>query len=103
VSTTATVTADLTPIELDHLVLWGSANRLEVAVEAIRSDLADDVAYIGLGFGLTSWTIRRCDGQLWLSMVGDRVGRRCTGWTVAVNSVEEATSRIAGMLATGWR
>ena len=92
-----------TAAELNYLALWVSANRLEVAVEAAGSDLADEVAYIGLGFSMTSWTIQRPMWQLWLSQVGDRMGRRCKGWTVAVNSVEEATARIAGMLATGWR
>ena len=92
-----------TAAELSYLALWSRANRLEVAVEAAGSDLADEVAYIGLGFSMTSWTIQRLMGQLWLSQVGDRMGRRCKGWTVAVNSVEEATARIAGILATGWR
>ncbi len=103
--TTATTVAatDFNATELNYLALWGHANRLEVAVEAIGSDLADEVAYIGLGFGMTSWTIQRYVGQLSLSLVGDRTGRRCIGWTVAVNSVEEATARISGMLATGWR
>lgn len=95
--------ADFTAIELSHLALWGRANRLEVAVEAMGSDLAGEAAYIGLGFGMTSWVIERHIGQLWLSMVGDQAGRRCKGWTVAVKSVEQATARIAGMLATGWR
>lgn len=94
---------DFTATELNHLASWGRANRLEVIVEALGSDLADEVAYIGLGFGMTSWVVQRSIGQLWLSLVGDRAGRRCTGWTVAVNSVEEATARIAGILATGWR
>ena len=92
-----------TASEVSHLALWIRANRLEIAVEAAGSDLADEVAYIGLGFSMTSWTIQRLMGQLWLSQVGDRMGRRCKGWTVAVNSVEEATARIAGILATGWR
>jgi len=103
-TTTTTVAAtDFNATELNYLALWGHANRLEVAVEAIGSDLADEVAYIGLGFGMTSWIIQRYVGQLSLSLVGDRTGRRCTGWTVAVTSVEEATARISGMLATGWR
>jgi hypothetical protein len=100
---TTAVATDFSTAESNYLALWGRANRLEVAVEAIGSDLADEVAYIGLGFGMTSWIIQRYVGQLSLSMVGDRAGRRCTGWTVAVNSVEEATARISGMLATGWR
>lgn len=103
--TTATANAatGFTATELNHLVSWGRANRLEVTVEAIGSDLAGEAAYIGLGFGMTSWVIQSYIGQLWLSLVGDQAGRRCTGWTMAVNSVEEATARIAGMLATGWR
>ena len=92
-----------TAAELNYLALWVRANRLEVAVEAAGSDLTDEVAYIGLGFNMTSWTIQRSMGQLWLSQVGDRMGRRCKGWIMAVGSVEEATARIAGMLATGWR
>ncbi len=92
-----------TTVELNHLALWVRANRLEVAVEALSSDLADEVAYIGLGSSMTSWTIQRSMGQLWLSQVGDQLGRHCKGWTVAVNSIEEATARIAGVLATGWR
>ena len=100
---TTTAAVVFTVAELDHLASWGRANRLEVAVEAAGSDLADEVAYIGLGFGMTSWTIHRCNGHLTLSMVGDRAGRSCTGWTAAVCSVEQATARIAGVLATGWR
>ena len=102
-TTTTVAETYFTAIELSHLALWVRANRLEVAVETLSSDLADEVAYIGLGFSMTSWTIQRSMGQLWLSQVGDRMGRRCKGWTMAVDSVEEATARIAGMLATGWR
>ena len=82
--------AKFIPGEVDLLTSWGRASRLEVA-------------YIGQGFGTVSWTIHRSYGQLWLSLVGDWAGRRCTGWTVAVGSVEQAPARIAGMLATGWR
>ena len=102
-SAAAATTADFTPAEIDHLTSWGRASRLEVAVEALGSDLADEVAYIGQGSGVVSWTIHRSHGQLWLSLVGDWAGRRRAGWTVAVGSVEQATARIAGMLATGWR
>ncbi len=102
-TTIAATATYFTATELNYLALWVRANRLEVAVEAAGSDLADEVAYIGLGFNMTSWTLQRSMGQLWLSQVGDRMGRRCKGWTVAVNSVEEATARISGMLATGWR
>ncbi len=99
----ATPAAEFTSVEVDHLTSWGRASRLEVAVEALGSDCADEVAYIGQGFGAVSWTIHRSYGQLWLSLVGDWAGRHRTGWTVAVGSVEQATTRIAGMLATGWR
>ncbi len=100
---TITAAADFTPVELDQLTSWGRASRLEVAVKALRSDCADEVAYIGQGFGIVSWTIHRSNGQLWLSLVGNWAGQRRTGWTVAMGSVEQATARIAGMLATGWR
>ena len=95
--------AEFTSVEVDLLMSWGRASRLEVAVEALGSDYAGEVTYIGQGFGAVSWIIHRTHGQLWLSLVGDWAGRRCTGWTVAVGSVEQATARIAGMLATGWR
>ena len=103
IPTIAAAATDFTATELDYLALWVRANRLEVAVETTGSDLADEVAYIGLGFGMTSWIIQCYVGQLSLSLVGDRTGRRCIGWTMAVSSVEEATARISGMLATGWR
>ena len=90
-------------MEIDLLTSWGRASRLEVAVETLGSDCADEVAYIGQGFGAVSWTIHRSNGHLWLSLVGDRMGRRRTGWTVVVSSVEQAMARIAGMLATCWR
>jgi len=99
---TTSAAADFTLLELDQLTSWSHANRLEVAVEALGSDCADEVAYIGQGFGIVSWTIHRSYGQLWLSLVGSWAGQRRTGWTVAVGSVEQATTRIAGMLATGW-
>ncbi len=93
--------AEFTPVEVELLTSWGRASRLEVAVEALGSDCADEVAYIGQDFGTVSWTIHRSYGQLWLSLVGDWAGRHCAGWTVAVSSVEQAAARIAGMLATG--
>jgi len=98
-----TAAADFTPVEIDHLMSWGRATRVEVAVEALGSDCADGVAYIGQGFGIVSWTIHRSHGQLWLSLIGNWAGQRRTGWTVAVGSIGQATTRIAGMLATGWR
>ncbi len=102
--TSATVAAaDFTINELDHLASWCRANRLEVAVEVAGSDLDEEVAYIGQGFGIASWTIHRSNGHLCLSLIGDWAGRRRTGWTMVVSSVEMATARIAGMLATGWR
>ena len=94
---------EFTPVEVDLLTSWGRASRLEVAVEALGSDCADEVAYIGQGFGTVSWTIHRSNGHLWLSLVGNWAGQRRTGWMIAVSSVEQATIRIAGMLATGWR
>jgi len=99
----AVAAADFTPTELGYLASWGRANRLEVAIEAAGSDLDEEVAYIGQGFGIASWTIHRSNGHLCLSLIGDWAGRRRTGWTMAVSSVEMATARIAGMLATGWR
>ena len=102
-ASTATPAAEFTPVEVDLLTSWGRASRLEVAVEALGSDCADEVAYIGQGFGAVSWTIHRSKGHLWLSLVGDWAGPRRSGWTVVVSSVEQATTRIAGMLATGWR
>jgi len=102
--TRATVAAaDFTINELDHLASWGRANRLEVTVEVAGSDLDEEVAYIGQSFGIASWTIHRSNGHLCLSLIGGWAGRHRTGWTMAVSSVEMATARIAGMLATGWR
>ena len=98
-----TVAAEFTPLEVDLMTSWGHASRLEVAVEALGSDCADEVAYIGQGFGAVSWTIHRSNGHLWLSLVGNWAGQRRTGWTIVVSSVEQATTRIAGMLATDWR
>ena len=98
----ATPAAEFTLVEVDLLTSWGRASRLEVAVEALGTDCADEVAYIGQGFGAVSWTVHRSYGQLWLSLVGDWAGRHRTGWTVAVSSVEQAMTRIAGMLTTGW-
>ena len=77
--------------------------RLEVTIEPVGSDPTDETADIGSGLGMTSLTIHRCNGHLWLSKVGDWAGRRCKGWTMMVSSVEEATARIACMLATSWR
>ena len=95
--------AEFTPVEVERMTSWGRASRLEVAVEAFGSDCADEIAYIGQGFGVVSWTIHRSYGQLWLSLVGNWAGRHRAGWTIAVSSVEQAMTRIAGMLATGWR
>ena len=102
-ATSIVTAATFTAPELAHLALWGRANRLEVTIEAVGGDPTDETAYIGSGFGMTSLTIHRCNGHLWLSKVGDWAGRRCKGWTMMVSSVEEATARIACMLATGWR
>ncbi len=97
-----TPAAEFTPVEVERMTSWGRASRLEVAVEALGSDCADEVAYIGQGFGAVSWIIHRSYGQLWLSQVGNWAGCCRTSWTVAVISVEQATARIVGVLATGW-
>lgn len=102
-ATSITAALTFTAPEFNHVASWGRANGLEVSIEAIGSDLADEVAYIGQGFGMTSWTIHRCNGHLWLSMVGDWAGQRCKSWTRMVSSIEEATARITGMLTTGRR
>ena len=102
-ATSVVATTTFTAPELAHLASWGRANRLEIVVEAFGSDLADEIAYIGPGFGMTSLTIHRCNGHLWLSKVGDWAGRRSKGWTMRVSSIEEATAKVAYMLATGWR
>lgn len=81
-TTPNTITAaanEFTAMEFDYLASWTRANRLEATFEIVGSDLTDQVVYIGLGFGMTSWVIQRCIGRLWLSLVGDRAGRRCTG------------------------
>ena len=98
----ATPAAEFTPVEVDLLTSRRHASRLEVAVEALGSDCTDEVAYIGQDHGTVSWIIHRSYGQLWLSQVGNWAGCRRTGWAVAVSSVEQATARIVGMLATGW-
>ena len=59
---TAIAAADFTSVEVSLLASWGHANRLEVTVEALGSDCADEVAYIGRGSGAVSWLFRTLRG-----------------------------------------
>ena len=91
VSVTST---DLTASEMDDLTVWGQAHRLEVVIEAAGDDIAVDVAHVGYGYGLASWTIHRGNGHVWLARIGDQSGQPCEGWLGAVGSMSAAMDRI---------
>ncbi len=94
--------AEITPAEVAYLTQWGQANRLAVTVESAGAALADEVALVDAGSASAIWTMHRAVGHLWLSLREDRAVPDCRGWTVAVGSVEEATSRIADASARVW-
>ncbi len=94
--------AEITPAEIAYLTQWGQANKLAVTVASAGLALADEVALIDAVSARATWTMHRAVGHLWLSLREDRPGPDCRGWTVAVSSVEEATSRIADASARVW-
>ncbi len=94
--------AEITPAEVAYLTQWGQANKLAVTVESAGTALADEVALVDADAAHTTWTMHRAVGYLWLSLREDRAVPKCCGWTVAVASVEEATSRIADASARVW-
>ena len=91
--------AEFTPDEVAYLTQWGQANKLAVTVASAGAALADEVALVDAVSANATWTMHRAVGHLWLSRRESRVVPDCRGWTVAVASVEEATSRIAGASA----
>ncbi len=101
-ATSAANPAEITPAEVAYLTHWGQANRLAVTVESAGAALADEVALADAVSARATWTMHRAVGRLWLSLREDRPGPDCRGWTVAVASVEEATSRIADASARVW-
>lgn len=87
--------AEITPAEIAYLIQWARANKLAVTVASAGAALADEVALVDAVSAHATWTMHRAVGHLWLSLREDQVVPDCRGWTVAVASVEEATSRIA--------
>ncbi len=94
--------AEFTPDEVAYLTQWAQANKLAVTVASAGASLADEVALFDAVAAHATWTMHRAVGHLWLSLREDRVVPDCRGWTVAVASVEEATSRIADASARVW-
>lgn len=94
--------AEITPAEVAYLTQWGRANRLAVTIESAGAALADEVALVDASSASAIWTMHRAVGHLWLSFREDQAVPDCRGWTVAVGSVEEATSRIADASARVW-
>lgn len=94
--------AEITPDEVAYLTHWAQANKLAVTVASAGAALADEVALVDAISAQATWTMHRAVGHLWLSLREDRVVPDCRGWTVAVASVEEATSRIADASARVW-
>ena len=94
--------AEFTPDEVAYLTLWGQANNLAVTVASAVAALADEVALVYVISANATWTMHRAVGHLWLSRRESRVVPGCRSWTVAVASVEEATSRIADASTHVW-
>lgn len=94
--------AEFTPDEVAYLTQWGQANKLAVTVASAGAALADEVALVDAVSANATWTMHRAVGHLWLSFREDRVVPDCRGWTVAVASVEEATSWIADPSTRVW-
>jgi hypothetical protein len=94
--------AEITPAEIAYLTHWGQANKLAVTVESAGTALADEVALVDAVSARATWTMHRAVGHLWLSLREDPAVPDCRGWTVAVGSVEEATSRIADASTRVW-
>ena len=56
--------------------------------------IIDDVAYVGFSPALASWTVERVSEKFLTTRIADGMGRRCSGWQMAVRSVEDVMSRI---------
>lgn len=91
---TTTSRTDFMADEMAFLVAWGDENGLEVSIKPAGADQAEEMAFLGFGDGIASWNIYRADGFVWLCHVEGRAGEGCEGSRVAVESVEEALTRI---------
>ncbi len=63
-------------------------------VHGLAVGIIDDVAYVGFSHVLASWTIERVSEKFLTTRIADGMGRRCSGWQIAVRSVEDAMTRI---------
>jgi len=86
--------AGLTADEMDDLTIWGHAHGLEVVIDSAGEGFPVEVAYVGYGYGLASWTLHRGEGHLWLARIANRSGQPCENWLGTVSSVEEAIAKI---------
>jgi len=93
-SISAPKTAHLRCDELAALVAWGDRHHLEVTLKPSSANSAGKMAFIGYGEGIAAWSIYWIKGLLWLAFLPDPSGEGSEGWTVAVETVDEAMKRI---------
>jgi len=86
--------AHLRLAELATLRVWGDLYGLEVEIKPAGAGLSGEMAFIGFGDGVASWSVYWLDGVVWLAFLPDPAGEGFDGWKVAVGSVEEAMARI---------
>lgn len=86
--------AHLRLAELATLRVWGDLYGLEVEIKPAGDGLSGEMAFIGFGDAIASWTIYWLDGVLWLAFLPDPSDEALEGWKVAVGSVEDAMARI---------
>jgi len=86
--------ADFTAAELVRIVAWGDEHGLEVIIRLSGAAYPEDVAFVGYGEGIASWTVYRAQRHLWLRRIEGVAGHGCKGLTLAVVSVEEALAEI---------
>lgn len=86
--------ADLTAAELVRIVAWGDEHGLEVTIRLSGAAYPEDVAFVGYGEAIPSWTVYRAEGHLWLRHMEGVAGPGCEALPLAVMSVEEALAEI---------
>ena len=87
-------TAAFTLAELAHLAGWGRERGMEVWIDNEGADFADEVAYIGYGYGLSPWTVHRQDGELSLGVYYTKPDGVLADWCRPVVSVADALALI---------
>lgn len=90
--------AHLRLAELATLKVWGDLYGLQVEIKPAGDGLSGEMAFIGFGDAIASWTVYWLNGVVWLAFLPDPSRDGLKGWKVAVGSVEEAMARIIAVI-----